>query len=332
MIKYVLKRLIMLIPVLLGVSLLVFTIMSLTPGDPAQLILGENAPREAIEQLRREMGLDKPFFVQYFSFVWNAVRGDFGTSYTTGRVVFDEIFSRFPATLHLAIVGMIIAIMIGIPVGIISATKQYSLTDNVSMISALVGVSMPNFWQGLMLILFFSVRLRLLPSGGYEGLTTLSGLLGFWPKFLDFTVPTFRSLRYLILPAITLGTGTAAIITRMTRSSMLEVIRQDYIRTARAKGVAENVVINKHALKNALIPVVTVIGLQFGSLLGGAVLTESVFSWPGVGRLMVDAIRQKDTPTVLGAVLFLAAIFSIVNLFVDILYGFIDPRIKSQYK
>jgi peptide/nickel transport system permease protein len=306
--KYIIRRLLLLIPVLLGVSLLVFTIMSLTPGDPAQLILGENAPKEALMQLRLKMGLDKPFLVQYLNFVKNAVQGDFGVSYTTGRLVFKEIFSRFPATLELSIAGMIIAIGIGIPVGIISATKQYSLLDNGSMILALIGVSMPVFWQGLMLILLFSVKLMLLPSGGNE------------------------TLKSLILPAITLGTSTAAIITRMTRSSMLEVIRQDYIRTARAKGVKENVVINKHALINALIPIITVIGLQFGGLLGGAVLTESVYSWPGVGRLMVDAIRQKDTPTVLASVVFLASVFSFVNLIVDILYAYIDPRIKSQYK
>ncbi|MGF6907048.1 nickel ABC transporter permease [Fusobacterium sp. PH5-44] len=308
MYKYVVKRLLMLIPVLLGVSLLVFTIMSLTPGDPAQIMLGENAPKEAIIELRRRMGLDQPFFMQYLRFVINAVQGDFGTSYATGRVVFDEIFSRFPATLYLATAGMIIAVGVGIPIGIISATKQYSVVDNGSMILALLGVSMPNFWQGLMLILIFSVKFKIFPSGGFNG------------------------LKSLVLPAVTLGTSTAAIITRMTRSSMLEVIRQDYIRTARAKGVAENKVIYKHALKNALIPIVTVVGLQFGSLLGGAVLTESVFSWPGVGKFMVDAIRQKDTPTVLGAVVFLAVVFSFVNLTVDILYGFIDPRIRSQYK
>ena len=208
----------------------------------------------------------------------------------------------------LAIIGVVIAILIGIPVGIISATKQYSVMDSVSMIGALLGVAMPNFWLGLMLILFFSVGLGWLPSGGFGG----------WKS--------------LILPSITLGTGAAAIITRMTRSSMLEVIRQDYIRTARAKGVTERKVINKHALKNALIPVITVVGLQFGYLLGGAVLTETVYSWPGVGRMMVEAIRSKDTPVVLAAVLFLATTFSIVNLFVDILYGFVDPRVKSQYK
>ncbi|MGL5797159.1 MAG: nickel ABC transporter permease [Cetobacterium sp.] len=306
--KYILKRILLLIPVLLGVSFLVFTIMSLTPGDPAQLILGESAPREAVAQLRNEMGLNDPFIVQYIRFVKDAVVGDFGHSYTTGREVFGEIFSRFPNTLILAVLGIIIAVCIGIPLGIISATRQYTFIDSVSMIGALLGVSMPVFWLGLMLILTFSVNLRWLPSGGFDG------------------------LKSLILPSITLGVGSAAIITRMTRSSMLEVIRQDYIRTARAKGVAEKVVINKHALKNALIPVITVVGLQFGGLLGGAVLTESVYSWPGVGRMMVDAIRQKDTPTVLAAVIFLAVTFSIVNLAVDILYAYVDPRIKSQYK
>lgn len=295
------------IPVLLGVSLLVFAIMSFTPGDPAQLILGENAPPEAVAELREEMGLNDPFVLRYARFVGNAMMGDLGQSYTSGRDVFDEIFSRFPNTLILAAIGVIIAVLIGIPVGIISATRQYSLIDSGSMIFALLGVSMPNFWLGLMMILLFSVNLGWVPSGGYSD----------WSS--------------LIMPAITLGTGSAAIITRMTRSSMLEVIRQDYIRTARAKGVAENVVINRHALKNALIPVITVIGLQFGYLLGGAVLTETVFSWPGVGRMMVDAIRQKDAPTVLGTVVFLATTSSLVNLFVDLLYGFVDPRIKSQY-
>lgn len=305
--KFILKRLLLLVPVLLGVSLLVFAIMSFTPGDPAQLILGENAPAHAVEALREDMGLNDPFIMRYARFVGNAATGDLGRSYTSGRDVFSEIFSRFPNTLILAALGVLIAIAIGIPVGIISATRQYSMIDSGSMLFALLGVSMPNFWLGLMMILVFSVNLGWLPSGGYSD----------WSS--------------LLLPAITLGTGSAAIITRMTRSSMLEVIRQDYIRTARAKGVAENVVINKHALKNALIPVITVIGLQFGYLLGGAVLTETVFSWPGVGRMMVDAIRQKDTPTVLGTVVFLATTFSLVNLFVDLLYGFIDPRIKSQY-
>lgn len=306
--KYILKRLMMLIPVIIGVSFLVFTIMSLTPGDPAQLILGESAPKEAILKLRQEMGLDDHFLVQYFNFAKRAIVGDFGRSYTTGREVFNEIFSRFPNTLLLAISGVLISVCIGIPVGIISATRQYTFIDSFSMIAALLGVSMPNFWLGLMLILTFSVKLGMLPSGGFE------------------------SMKSLILPAFTLGVGSAAIVTRMTRSSMLEVIRQDYIRTARAKGVTEKKVVNKHALKNALIPVITVVGLQFGNLLGGAVLTETVYSWPGVGRMMVDAIRQKDTPTVLATVVFLATVFSVVNLIVDILYAYVDPRIKSQYK
>ena len=308
MLKYIGRRLLMLIPVLLGVTFIVFSIMYMTPGDPAQLILGESAPPEAVAELRTDMGLDDPFIVQYGRFIMNAVQGDFGKSYTTKRDVFSEIFARFPNTLKLAGVGVALAIAIGIPVGIISATRQYSVLDNVSMIGALLGVSMPNFWLGLMLILFFSVNLGVLPSSGSE------------------------SFLHIILPAVTLGTGSAAIITRMTRSSMLEVIRQDFIRTARAKGVAEKKVINKHALKNALIPVITVVGLQFGYLLGGAVLTETVFSWPGVGRLLVEAIRQKDTPTVLASVVFMATTFSFVNLLVDVLYAYVDPRIKSQYQ
>ncbi|MBU5426090.1 ABC transporter permease [Tissierella pigra] len=306
--KYILRRLLLLIPVILGVTFLVFTIMYFTPGDPAKLILGESAQPAQVEALREEMGLNDPFIVQYVRFITKALTGDFGRSYSTNRPVFDEVFARFPATLKLTAAAMLIAIAIGIPVGIISATKQYSALDSISMIGALIGVSMPVFWLGLMLILVFSVNLRLLPSSGSE------------------------TIKHLILPAFSLGVGSAAIITRMTRSSMLEVIRQDYIRTARSKGVAEKKVVNKHALKNALIPVVTVVGLQFGGLLGGAVLTESVFSWPGVGRLMVDAIRQKDSPMVLASVVFISVTFSFVNLLVDLLYAFIDPRIKSQYR
>lgn len=305
--KYILRRILLLIPVTIGVTFIVYSIMYFTPGDPAMIMLGENAPEAELIKLREEMGLNDPFIVQYGRFLKNAVQGDFGRSYSTKKPVFDEVFSRFPATLKLTVAGLAIALAIGIPVGIISATKQYTLMDSVSMILALLGVSMPNFWMGLMLILLFSVKLGLLPSGGDAGFSAM------------------------ILPAITLGTGVAAIITRMTRSSMLEVIRQDYIRTARAKGVKEKKVINKHALKNALIPIVTVVGLQFGSLLGGAVLTENVFSWPGVGRLMVDAIKQKDTPMVLASVIFISVTFSIVNLVVDILYAYLDPRIKSQY-
>ncbi len=307
--KYVIKRLLMLIPVILGVSFLVFFIMSMSPGDPARTILGESAPQESVDALREELGLNDPVIVQYVNYMKDLLHGDLGESYKSGRPVFGEIVSRFPATLKLAFWGMIFAVVLSIPIGIISATKQYSLMDSISMVFALLGVATPNFWLGLMLIIGFSLNLRWFPSGGMEA-----------------------GWRSLVLPVITLGTGCMANITRTTRSSMLEVIRQDYIRTAKAKGVSRNKVINKHALKNALIPVVTVIGLQFGSLLGGAVLTEAVFSWPGVGTFLVNSIKAKDTPAVLGCVIVFSICFSIVNLCVDLLYAYIDPRIKSKYK
>ncbi|MGM9974353.1 MAG: nickel ABC transporter permease [Clostridiaceae bacterium] len=309
MYKYILKRIAMLIPVMLGVTFIVFTLMYFTPGDPARIILTESAPQEAVEQLREEMGLNDPFIVQFGRYIKNlVVEQDLGRSYVSKKVVVDEIMERFPATLKLAAAGVLVAVIIGIPIGIISAVKQYSALDSVCMVFALIGVSMPVFWLGLMMILLFSVKLGWLPPSG------------------------FTSIKHMIMPAIALGTGSAAIITRMTRSSMLEVIRQDYIRTARAKGQEEKVIIIRHALKNALIPIITVIGLQFGGLLGGAVLTESVFSIPGVGRLMVESIKARDFPIVQGGVLFIALTFSIVNLLVDILYAYVDPRIKSQYR
>ena len=240
--------------------------------------------------------------------MWNLLHGDMGQSYKTKREVFPTLMAAFPNTAKLAFWSIQVAVAIALPVGIISATRQYSAVDNVGMVVALLGVATPNFWLGLMLIILFSLNLGWLPSGGMGG----------WKNY--------------IMPAITLGTGDAALITRMTRSSMLEVVRQDYIRTARAKGVPEKRVILKHALRNALIPVVTVIGLQFGSLLGGATLTETVFAWPGVGRTIVDAIKSKDTPIVMGGIVLLTITFSVVNLLVDILYAFIDPRIKAQYK
>ena len=307
--KYVIKRLLMLIPVILGVSFLVFFIMSMSPGDPARTILGESAPQESVDALREELGLNDPVIVQYVNYMKDLLHGDLGESYKSGRPVFGEIVSRFPATLKLAFWGMVFAVVLSIPIGIISATKQYSLMDSISMVFALLGVATPNFWLGLMLIIGFSLNLRWFPSGGMKA-----------------------GWRSLVLPVINLGTGCMANITRTTRSSMLEVIRQDYIRTAKAKGVSRNKVINKHALKNALIPVVTVIGLQFGSLLGGAVLTEAVFSWPGVGTFLVNSIKAKDTPAVLGCVIVFSICFSIVNLCVDLLYAYIDPRIKSKYK
>ncbi|WP_350343478.1 nickel ABC transporter permease [Proteinivorax tanatarense] len=309
MLKYIGRRLLMLLPVLLGVSFIVFTLMYITPGNPAAIVLGEQATQREIEQLEEQMGLNDPFIVQYGRFVTGIVfEQDFGRSYQTNTPVLEAILSRFPNTLTLAALGVLVAVAIGIPVGIISATKQYSLFDNVAMVFALLGVSMPNFWQGMLLILIFSVHLGMFPPSG------------------------FSSPMHMVLPALALGTSSAAMITRMTRSSMLEVIKQDYIRTARAKGQKESVVIYRHALKNALIPVVTVVGLQFGYLLGGAVLTETVFSINGVGRLMVDSINMRDFPMVQGGVLFIALTFSLINLFVDILYAFIDPRIKAQYK
>lgn len=309
MYKYILRRLLLLIPVIIGVTFIIFTMMYFTPGDPARIILGEQASEVDVQRLRADMGLDDPFFVQFGRYVKDVVvEQDLGRSYRTNRPVMDEITARFPTTLKLAALGVLVAVAMGIPIGIVSATKQYSLFDNFAMVFALVGVSMPNFWQGMMLILIFSVWLGWFPSSGFD------------------------TARHMVLPALTIGTSTAAVITRMTRSSMLEVVRQDYIRTARAKGQVESKVINRHALKNALIPILTVVGLQFGFLLGGAILTETVFSVPGLGFLMVQSIRNRDFPMVQAGVLFIAITFSIVNLIVDILYAYVDPRIRSQYK
>jgi len=309
MIKYILRRILLVIPVMLGVSFLVFTMIHFTPGDPVITILGETASQESIDQLREELGLNDPFLVQYFNYVRNiVVDQDMGRSYVTNRPVANEIITKFPNTLRLALLGVLVSVSIGVPLGILSAVKQYTWIDNIAMFFALIGVSMPIFWQGILLILLFSVVLGVLPSSG------------------------FNTVQQMILPALTLGTGSAAIVARMTRSSMLEVYRQDYIRTARSKGLREFMVVTRHALRNTLIPVVTIIGLQFGFLLGGAIVTETIFSIPGVGRLMVDAIRQRDMLVVQGGVLFIAFTFSIVNLGVDVLYGFIDPKIRAQYK
>jgi peptide/nickel transport system permease protein len=308
MFKYIARRILFLLPVLVGVSFIVFSLLYITPGDPARMVLGDQATEEAVQEFRNKEGLNDPFLVQYGRYVYKAIQGDIGRSYMTRRPVSDEILSAFPSTIKLAALSMVIAILLGIPFGIISAIRQYSLFDSVTMIFAMVGLSMPVFWLGILLILFFSVQLRWLPSSGFD------------------------SLAAMILPSITLAAQSVAIVTRMTRSSMLEVVRQDYIRTARAKGQKESVVIWRHALGNALIPVVTVVGLQFGHLLGGAVLTESIFSIPGVGRLMVEAIKMRDYPLVQGGVLYIAIAFSLVNLLVDLVYAWVDPRIKAQYK
>jgi len=302
------------IPVLLGVIFIVFFIMNLSPVNPAELILGDGATPEAVAQLEEELGLNDPLLIRYFDYIKGLLRGDLGLSYKSRLSVSDQVLERFPNTLILSVSSMILALVIGIPLGIVAAKHQNKFIDNFSTVTALVGISMPLFWLGLLLVLLFSVHLRVLPSSGMNT-DSLGGLL-----------------RSLILPTVALGTQPMAMITRMTRSSMLEVIRQDYIDTARSKGVDEKIITLQHMLKNALIPIITIAGLQFGSMLSGAILTEIVFSWPGIGRLTVDAIKTQDTQLVLGCVVFIAVMFSMVNLLVDILYAFVDPRIKARYK
>jgi peptide/nickel transport system permease protein len=301
---FLIRRFFQIIPVLLGVTLIVFLIMQMVPGDPAALVAGEGASDAQVESIRHELGLDQPVLVQYAKYVGDVVQGNLGESIRTSRPVLDEILVRLPITLELAFWSILITIVLGVIIGIIAATKQNSFTDVGLMMVALLGVSLPNFWLGLILILYFSVELQWFPVAG-------------WGTF-----------SHIILPALTLGTGGAAIVARMTRASMLEVIRQDYIRTAKAKGVRQRFIIYKHALKNALIPVITVVGLQFGALLGGTVLTESVFAINGVGRLIIDAIRMRDLPLVQGTILFVSVLFVLVNLLVDVSYRFLNKRVE----
>ena len=304
--QYIIRKLLIAIPTMVGISAIVFFAMAFAPGDPAELSLGDQATPGMVAQLREEWGLNKPLVLQYLNFLKNSLRGDFGRSFRTGRPVVEEIFSRFPATAQLAVGALMVSIFIGIPVGIISAVKRYSIMDNLSMLVALLGVSMPVFWTGIILILFFAHYLNLFPTSGYG------------------------TLKHLILPSVTLGMASSAVIARMTRSSMLEVLSQDYIRTAKAKGLREILIITKHALKNALIPVITVVGIHVGVLLGGAVVVETVFAWPGVGRLMVTSILARDYALVRAATLLIAAVFVTVNLIVDMLYGFLNPRITYR--
>jgi peptide/nickel transport system permease protein len=307
--RYIIRRLLSLIPVIIGISLFVFLLMHLTPGDPAQLMLGEGAPAHQLEALRESMGLNKPWYVQYLNWLKNAVKLDLGRSLRSGKAVSAEIMDRLPATAELAAAAVAIAILLGVPVGVLSASRPNSTFDNVAMVGALSGVGMPAFWQGIMLILVFSVSLQWLPS---------SGRLGGW--------------QYLVLPAITLGTGATASIARLTRSAMLDVLQQDYVRTARAKGLRPFIVVYWHALRNALIPVVTMIGLQFGGLMSGAVLTETIFAWPGIGRMLVEAINNKDFPLVQGTIMTFALTYALVNLGVDLMYAVLDPRLRSTYE
>ncbi len=305
--RYIIKRLIMLIPVLLGVAFIIFAIMSVAEGDPVYSVAGPDATEEELDALREEMGLKGSLLERYFRYIAKLLRGNLGTSYISQMDVMKLYLQRLPNTLRLASLAMLVAILMSVPLGIIAAVNQNSWKDTIAMIFALVGLSMPNFWLGLLLMLLFSLKLGWFPSGGSEGALSV------------------------VLPAVTVGVGLAALLTRTTRSSMLDVLRQDYLRTARAKGVSERRVVMHHALRNALIPIITIFGVQFSNVLGGSVLAETVFAWPGVGRLVVDAIDQRDIPTVTGALIMTTMLVTIVNLLVDIVYAYVDPRIKAQY-
>ncbi len=334
MLSYAIRRILILIPTLLGVSIIVFLMLHLTPGDPAELLLGERATDEALHQIREHLGLNEPLYVQYGMFLKRLMKGDLGETIWTRQKVWVEVKQRFPATIELAVTALFIACLFGVTLGIISATRQYSIFDYVSMLGALTGVSMPIFWLGLVFMLIFSVNLGWLPLSArlsvdvdlqvITNIYTLDALLTRnWVALKD-------ALWHLIMPAVTLSTIPMAIIARMTRSAMLEVLRQDYIKTAKAKGLSQFKVVFKHGLRNALIPVVTTIGLQFGVTLGGAILTESIFAWPGVGKWMYDAVTQRDYMVIQGGTLFIAALFILINLCVDILYAIINPRISVR--
>ncbi len=309
MVRYVIKRLLMMIPVMLGVAFLLYGLLSLATGDAARVKFGDEASEEVLNEWREEKGLNDPLLVQYGRYVWNIVtEGSLGTSYITDKPVTEMLITRFPITLKLAVLGLLVMLVIGVPIGIISAIKQYTWIDTILVSVGMLGVSLPNFWVALMLIILFSQNLGILPASGVGGIT------------------------HWIMPAIAVGIGPSCTMMRTTRSSVLECVRQDYVRTARAKGQKEGVVVVHHVLRNALIPVVTVSGIQFGALMGGAVVIESIFSLPGLGKLIVDNIATRDYPIVIGGVLLIAVAFSLVNLVVDILYTVIDPRIKTQYE
>ena len=312
MAKYIVKRLLMMIPTLLGVSLLIFTILSFTPGNPGQIALGQDAPEEAIREYNEALGFYDPILTKYVRYIGDALHGDLGTSWRTGRSVVEEIGMKFPVTLRLAVAGILVAAIVGITFGIISAIKQRSLMDIACTSTAIAFASMPSFWFGMILVLIFSVGLKAL------GLPSLpSNGVGDWTHY--------------ILPVATLGLHSAAQIMRLMRSTMLETIQQDYIRTAKAKGASNRVVIWKHALKNALMPVVTIIGVDFGYLMGGTILVETVFSMSGIGTLMITSIRNQDVPLIQGTVLLFAACICVIMLIVDIAYAFLDPRVKARF-
>jgi peptide/nickel transport system permease protein len=332
--RYLLRRLVLTIPILLGVSLLVFLMLHSAGGDPAQTILGARADPESIAELRRELGLDRPLPVQYVAFLAGAVRGDFGRSYRSNTPVVTEIAARFPATIELAVAAMAIAVVTGVVFGTLAAVRRHSILDYVSSTVVLLGVSIPTFWLGLILIIMFGLWMRWLPISGRVDprlgadpslpfLTPASVLNGNWAVAKD-------ALRHLILPALTLAAWPAAIVARMTRASLIESLGQDYVRTARGKGLPEQLIVVGHAARNALLPVLTVVGLEFGTLLGGAVVTETIFSWPGLGQLTVTAIGARDYQMVQGVVVLLGAVFVLLNLLVDVLYAVLDPRIRYE--
>lgn len=309
MTKYILKRLLILIPTLLGVSFIVFLLLYLSPGDAALAVAGPDATKEAVDAIRESLGLNRPFIVQYGSYLKNLIfHFDLGTSYQSGKSVSEALLRVFPTTMKLAGGSLVIAIVFGITFGIIATLKKNTIVDSIITTVGMIGLAMPIFWSGLLLIIIFSTKLRVLPASG------------------------FSSIKHMILPWIALGFQSSAVIMRMTRSAMLDVLDKDYIRTSKAKGLKKSKIIFVHALKNAMIPVITTIGLQAGGLLGGSILTETIFSIPGIGRLMVESIKTRDYPTILGAIMLIAIVYSLISIVVDILYGFINPRIKSEYK
>lgn len=316
MLGYIIKRVLSLIPVLFVVSIAIFLIVHLTPGDPAAAILGMEATEEQIQALNEQMGLHLPIYQQYFHWVWGVLQGDFGTSYFMNEPVLDAIFSRLGPTLSLALLAEIVALVLAIPMGIIAAYRQGSFTDKGLMVLSLLGMAVPSFLLGLLFMLIFSVTLQWLPVAGYKPLSA-----GLW-----------EHLRYLILPAISLGAIQAALIARMTRSSMLEVLNKNYIKTARSKGVKEFKVVMKHAFRNAFLPILTVIGQTFGTLVTGAVVVETIFNLPGLGQLIINSIERRDFAVIQGVVLFVTLIYVFINLIVDLLYGVIDPRVRLERK
>ena len=307
MYRYVIKRLLLMIPVIIGVSFLVFFIMDMAPGDAVDVLAPEGATAEDLEAIRHDLGLDKPVVVRYIDYMAGMLHGDLGVSYISKTDVFQTYVEKLPATIKLSFASILISVILSVPLGIYSATRQGTIQDNISMAFAMIGFAMPHFWLGLLLIIVFSLKLQWFPSGGDETLSSI------------------------VLPAITIGTGLMATLTRTTRSSMLDVLKQEYLRTARAKGIPEKVVVMSHALRNALIPIITIIGTQLAGVLGGSVLTETVFAWPGVGRLIVDSLNMRDTPLVTGSIIMTTILLSFVLLLVDLLYAAVDPRIKAQY-